>query len=262
MTRIHKSESWLEQLFFKAKERRWCISPRCTTCACTEFRSAYLTEARRRAGFPASVHGDARMRHPRELLKELGEEGRAATYETLVCAIRELPREATDGDAFRVISIDLDAPLLSWGVVESLPSRLEGTPAGDALSQMVRHSQARAVTQRRRDEFDSPEATAERRAEAARQNAERDKARRREQQNHNQGRLELLQKLTVMSPTERLEWLATQPPNFPLDSIPAELIADGLKDAPISPTLAHNLAKRIGQRRGAWARIRKQLESP
>lgn len=261
MPPIHRPESWLARIFLKAKELRWCVRPSCTTCACTKFRTAYLAEARRRAGFPVSAHGDVRVERLGDVLEGLGEEGRAATYETLISAVRELPREATHGDAFRVVSIDLSPPLMRWGIADSLSSRWEGTPAGDALSKMERHSQALAEARRRRDEFDSPEATAERRAEAARQEAQRDEARRREQQNRNQRRLELLQKLTAMSPTERLEWLAAQPPSFPLDSIPAELIADGLEHEPISASLARNLVERIGGRRGAWARIRSQLEN-
>ncbi len=261
MTFIHKPDSWLEQLFLKAKELRWCVDPYCTTCGCMEFRTTYLTEARRRAGFPPAVDGVSRSPSPRELIDELSREGRAATFEELARAVCDLPREATHGNAFRPVMIDLDAPLLRWGVVVTLSSRLEGTPAGDALAEMLRHSENRSKTRALRAEFDGPEATAKRRAERARQNAERNEARRREQQSRNQSRLELLQKLTAMSSTERLEWLAAQPPGFPLESIPTELIADGLQCGQVSATVAHDLVRRIGQRRGAWAGIRRQLES-
>lgn len=251
------SVGWLEKVLIEAKRARWCTRPFCTTCGSMQFRHAIWTAAARQAGIEIS---DDTPRHPREILNQVSHSEREAIVQTLVAGLRELSPIWSNSQALQTIILDLDPPLLMHGIPISLDRELSKTPAGDAVARMRAHAEVVAERQRQREAYESPEAVQERkrlkREKKAAAHAQRQLATRQ----RNAARLELLETLAHMSPAERLIRFATDT-TFKLDCISADLIPAQEQDLiALDKETSIALINRIGQRKGAWGRLRRLLE--
>jgi hypothetical protein len=176
-------------------------------------------------------------------------------FDTIVEGLTTLDASAVESDAFRMVIMDLDPPLIRWGVAESLDDRLRGSPAGAALGRMRTHAQDLANRRVRRMETETPAAKAARRETRRQQHLKRSEAglERRDR------RHELLSRLRSMSDEERLAWLAGREPGFPLEMFPDDLVPATVEADRLTIQQAHRLVRLIDRRRGAWGRLARRL---
>lgn len=222
-----------------------------------KFRRAYWAAAAREVGLEGCFK-PARL--PREILAGVSATDHNSLVQALLAGLRDLRSSATESDAFRTIILDLDPLFIKHGVATSLDSALSGTPAGAALGRMRAHADLLRTKRAQLSAYESPPAI------EARQRAKRERRaavqaqRRLDKQRRDLARRELLQKLSGMSPSERLSRFVSDP-ELIFDTVPAELVAIPDTDlADLNEADAIALISRIGERRGAWGRLRRLLK--
>lgn len=252
------SGSWLEIVLFNAQVAGWCMRPSCTTCGCLEFRHAYWTGAVQQAGMSARIESP---RHPRDLLAAFSSAEREVIVRTLVAGLRQLPPRWCHSEGFRAIIIDLDPPLIQLGVPMVLDTELYDTPAAEGLARMRAHASKLSEERRRNEAFNSPQAVEERKRVDRTRKAAEHALRLSETHWRNTQRLELLANLARLSIAERLSQFALDQ-TLNLDCVSAELIPgedNDLNDMEMAKAVI--LVARIGQRKGAWGRLRRLIEN-
>ena len=251
------SNNWLDDIFQQAERSRWCTRPFCTTCGCQEFRPAYWSMAARHAGVAVRQP----VRHARDVLRGLSQTEVEAVVRSLVAGLRGLSQQWCGSDGLRTIMVDLDPPLLMHGVALDLARELAFTPAGAALMRMRAHEEQRRQERARREAYESPEAVEQRMRDEAERRAQQHAARQAEAAERGAERLRLLEQLAAMSPPQRLARFATDG-GLNLDLIPQDLVPTRHADvAALDPQVAQALVGRIGGRRRAWGRLRREIES-
>ncbi len=245
------SGGWLEAVLVRAQDAGWCMRPYCTTCGCLEFRRSYWAAAARQAGVAIQLASPAL-----EFLVGLSAADREVLVRTLVAGLRALPPTWSGSEALRTIIIDLDPPLILHGVWMALGTELSGSPAGDVWAEM--HAAAEMAERRRA--YESPQAVAARRLAKREKRAIAHAARQSESRRRNIDRAELLAALARLSAAERLARFATDA-QLTLDCVPADLIPSQESDLMgMERAMAVALLRRIGQRKGAWGRLRRVLK--
>lgn len=254
---MQDDRDWLVEVFLEAQAKGWCVRPHCTTCGAHDFRTAYLRRAARVAG--VKVPPTSRIR-AREALSLVSPAERTRIFDALVAAARRLNEGLGHSEATRTLLIDLDPPLMKWGVAACLDELLSGTPAGSEYNAMVAHHAMRLREYAAREAYESPDAVEKRRKEAKRQTADRVRARRIDKEARDSARQSYLEQLASMTDEQRLLELAAEENRFPIDVIPGELVplSDGTKV--LSTDQRQRLIQLIGRRRGNWGELRKSLE--
>jgi hypothetical protein len=255
MSVYRENSHWLEAILVDAQEDRLCTDSFCTTCGCLEFRRTYWAAAARQAGIAGSFES-ARM--PKDIFEGVSVTEHRVLVQTLIAGLRELSPMWTASEAFRVIIIDLDPPLLKHGIPMVLDKELSGTPAGEALRQMRAYDAEERAQFDRRSAYESPQAVAERKRVRRVEKTAAQPRRQQEKRQRDLKRSEMLGYLARLSPTDRLARFATDR-RLNLDSVPAELIPTHGID--LEKSLVEELLARIDRRRGPWGRLRRMFEN-
>lgn len=208
-------------------------------------------------------------------IQSLSDDQKRTLAEELVEGLRGLPREFVEMNVFNIITGHL-RPYWEELFDQSLTSALHGSPAGQELpagfgtrepaqdtqsaqsTDLVSYEERREAEERAARERRDARRDARRQAGLARQAAMRTV-----QSKKNQHRRVLLAELESLDGAARLEWITSQPRDFPLDMIPADLIHETVEHGDVPEAVAADLVLRIGSRRGDWGHIRNLLrQSP
>jgi len=248
---------WLEGVFRAAEASHWCTRPYCTTCGTRDFRRAFWSGAAWQAG--VATHG-ADPTQPRDFPSEFSVAECENILQALIEGLRLLPASRCATDGFRTIIYDIDPPFLRFGTPIDLDAELGDSPAGRMLARLRARSALRRERQAQREEFNSPEAAAERRRLRIGQRARDHEARQAETRRRNLLRVDTINSLAAQSVQERLSRFATDL-SLNLDSVPMSLIPALDSDVDgIEPEVAAALIARIGRRRRGWGRLRQLLQ--
>ena len=220
-----------------------------------EFRRAYWAAGAREAGVLIRPEY-----HARKVLGGMSVVDRKMITKTIIAGLRGLPMMWCGSEVFRTIIIDLDSGLRVTGASEPLDTLLSGSPAGDALAHMRAHSEGVSAERKRREEYESPQAVAERKRIKREERARKHSLRQSESRQRSQERLILLRALARVPARDRILEMAINPLLIP-GSIPVELLPTQESEliGVGSPTL-EVLLLRIGQRKGPWGRFRQMIE--
>ena len=119
---------WLEELIDRSIAERLCTSPYCTTCGAFKFRKRVFLRAMTEGGIDTAEFSRSSLK---ELTGLLSAEQRETVFYQITRELREVRRSSERSDAIKVVLVDLDPPLMKWGVGTTLDRELDGTTVGD-----------------------------------------------------------------------------------------------------------------------------------
>ena len=240
----------------EAAEKGWCTDRWCTTCGASGLRSAYLARAIRGVGLDPPR--DA-LDH-RALFDSIPKELMESVYNEIADALAELDQDLASTSAALLIASDNEFPVIRWGVGEALSDRVRGTPIGEVLEneRAAEAAYAKDRANRRAELIAEKELREREKAEASVQML---RARNAAKAEHDATRAALVERLSRFTLLKRLRWLAEQQPGFPLEMLPTDLFSDHVGEKDVSREEAAALLSLIGNRRGLWGRLARQLRS-
>jgi hypothetical protein len=255
------SSGWLTELIQEATANNWCMRPYCTLCGASNFRSEIFKRAYEGVG-----DDELDWANLRDAMLSISPSIEAAMVREIaeeLASITDIYRFPTS--CLRVLLIDLNN--LCSPLVGTLDEMLEGSEAGEYLSKMRAHSEARYKNWNKEEPVDpqvEKEREQQRRQKEIRYNECVNTVRRPQRVRIFDGTTpihEFLKEYCNLSPAEQLKKLAAADLQFSFDVIPRDYIPVEEEITALSLEERQLLKSRIDKRTKGWNRISNRLSS-